>query len=248
MYLIDYSDYLQLKKTSKIEHSVITSNKLTISLTKYIEYMFPTVTSISKYYDISEDFYNKCKPIDYFLNNLNFYYKDVDFYLDGNNVYTKYPYDNLKIEIFFSIKNGVFYEGVPSSLYFYCKKYVNTFYPLSYLPKILPENIFKDLTSGFFKNPIGLISSIIERPFNIITQENLYVPGKKKGTIEMYIISTDRVAIVPESILNKITLSDIQSIVVYNNLLCIGRTPLHEICGKYGIYTERGLYDIDACT
>ncbi len=248
MYLIDYSEYLQLKRVSEIERNVVVPNKLTISLAKYIEYMFPIVTKISKVYDFPKEFYNKCKPVDYFLDSLKFHYQDVDFCLDGNNVYTKYSHDDLKSEIFFCMRNGVCYEGVPSSLYFYCRKYMDTFFPISYLPKVLPEDTFKDLTSGFFKNPISLISSIIGRPFNIITQENLYVPGKKKGTIEMYIISTDRVAIVPENILDKITLSDIQSISLHNNLLCIGHTPLHEICGKYGVYTERGLYDIDACT
>ena len=143
---------------------------------------------------------------------------------------------------------GYVVEGVPSEHVHILRKYADSGNLYSNLPALYPETQYLELTSGHIKDPINLISEVLDIDFTPLSMERLYVPSYTCGSdaMEVYLPAEDKVTVFPAELVELLTTHDIFAIALEGNILCLNGKPLHELCGKYGVYWKGSLNLYDA--
>lgn len=256
--IIEKFELLTNQKYSEIDYIPIGANIWTKSLSKCLEISFPNVKVIAKRYKDSLEFYNYNKPILEFLTEINFVSDpSIIFSFDGKNLYSNqlpqsvYTSSKWQEEIFYSLIVNRSIYNIPSVHIAILEKIKSSnHYLYSDIPRIYPEKYFKELTSKYIENPISLINYILEIDYQPLTIDKIYVPSysllyKNLQAFELYIPQEDRCVLVPETIINKLTLEDIYNIKIKDGLLKLGDIPLHTLINKRGIYHKGALNLID---
>ena len=220
-------------------------NKWTTALAMYIRSAFPNLVKVIQKYNSARVFYKDNPAVDDFLGGLKFENSDCEFLLKDNVVYSDVITNKKPIgwqkEVFFAMKVGFVIPSVPSQHIHILQKFVVSGNLYSNLPLLYPDAQYAELTSGYIKNPIELISDILDVEFLPLSMDRLYVPSYTcgKDAMEVYLPTEDKVAVFPAELIDRLTTQDIFSIRLKNNMLHLNDKPLHELCGKFGVY-EKG--------
>lgn len=225
----------------------------TTALALYTLDAFSGLHNVLPNYNSPRLFYKENSPVTDFLNGLSFENCECGFKLKDNVVYsneiTKKKPTNFLKEIFFVMKLGYALEGVPSEHVYILTKYMESDNLYSNLPALYPQAAYAELTSGHINNPINVISDVLNVDYGPLTVERLFVPSYTCGigAMEVYLPSEDKVAVLPKSLVDKLTARDLFEITLRDNILCLHDKPLHELCGKFGVYSKGALnlYDAD---
>ena len=266
---------MQLYKASAENTSApMLPNTWTTALALYTRAVFTGLDKVVQHYNSAKLFYKENPAVADFLDGLSFAAGDCGFMLKGNVVYSRELSNPKKArsayspsansafraparlggigwqkEVFFAMKLGYAIDGVPSEHVHILKKFAGSGNLYSNLPVLYPSAQYAELTSGHIKNPIDVISYVLDIDFKPLTMERLYVTSYTCGVnaMEVYLPAEDKVAILPAELVKMLTIQDIVAIVLNDNILCLHDKPLHELCGKYGVYWKGALnlYDAD---
>lgn len=229
---------------------VLTPKLWTVCFTEYLKYTIPNLSNVIKSYTMYDDFYNENIIIENFIKSFDIILSKDTFKLDEknkklyiNDSYT-YTYNQILIELFYNIKLGISYDGIPSHIVYFVKECFKNDIPNTYSIHLLPDFVFKDLTSRNLENSIEIISDIIGYNFVPFTSQKTFLI--KDDIIEFYVPLTDSVGTAPKSLLNHISLKQLKNVTIENGYLSLNHTPLHVYCNKKGYFKSSG-YDIVKC-
>jgi len=244
----------------------------TTALALYALDAFSGLHNILPNYNSPRLFYKENNPVADFLSGLRFEYSERGFKLKDNVVYSNEIAKKKTVrsansssnsappsarlcgagwqkEIFFVMKLGYALEGVPSEHVYILTKYIESGNLYSNLPVLYPSAAYAELTSGHIDKPIDVISDVLNVDYEPLTMDRLFVPSYTcgAGAIEVYLPSEDKVAVLPQSLVDRLTPQDLFEITLKDNILCLHDKPLHELCGKFGVYSKGALnlYDAD---
>jgi len=224
----------------------------TTALALYTRAAFPGLEQVIQKYNSPKMFYKENPAVAGFLYSLRFATEDCEFKLKENVVYSRDTAlktgSGWKKEVFFAMRLGYAIEGVPSEHVHILQKFLTSGNLYSNLPALYPAPQYSELTSGHIKNPINLISDILNVDFTPLGMDRLYVPSYTcgSGAMEVYLPAEDKVAVFPDALVKMLTTQDIFAITLKNNILCLNNKPLHELCGKFGVYWKGALNLFDA--
>jgi len=231
----------------------------TTALACYTRSTFPGLDEVLKRYNNPKPFYRENTAIADFFTSLRLEYADCEFRLidnvmfaneiiDGQPGFLNVPEAGWRREVFFAMKNGYAIPGVPSEHVSILLKYAASGNIYSDLPALYPTAKYMEFTSGHIKNPIGVISDILNVDYTPLSMDRLYVPSYTygAGAMEVYLPAIEKVAVFPAALVEMLTTQDIFAITLSKNILCLNNKPLHELCGKYGIYSKGALNLFDA--
>jgi hypothetical protein len=228
--------------------------KWTTALACYTCAAFPGLDGVLKRYNNPKPFYRENTAVTDFFNGLRLERGDGEFKIVDNVIYsneiknnqtvsTDFPEAGWQREVFFAMKNGYAIEGVPSEHVFILLKYAASGNLYSNLPVLYPSAKYKELTSGYIENPIDIISDVLNINYTPLSMDRLYVPSYTCGedAMEVYLPAIEMVAVFPATLVEMLTIQDIFAVTLNKNILCLNEKPLHELCGKYGIYPKGAL-------
>lgn len=220
----------------------------TTALALYTLDAFSGLNNVLSDYNNPRLFYKENAPVAEFLNRLRFENAECRFKMKNNVVYSyeitkKNSKNNWLKEVFFVMKLGYALEGVPSEHVYILTKYMESGNLYSNLPALYPKIAYAELTSGHIHNPIDVINHVLDVDYEPLTMERLLVPSYTCGgdAMEVYLPSEDKVAVLPKALTDKLTTQDLFEITLKNNILCLHDKPLHELCGKFGVYQKGAL-------
>lgn len=239
---------------AKGSQTVLKPSRWTKALSVYVESLVPDIRAIVDGYTEADDFYEYSPFMNEFFNKMTFITdQNIEFAIDKNNVVTiNEEFDTeilplLKREIFYSLKIEDVMEGIPSDIIFFLKLAHNEFTPISYIPTMLPEITFNELAYGDLGDPLMLMSCILGVDVELVTTDNLIVVQNEKEA-DMYIPSTDCVAIIPTEDVNLLSEDDVYSIVKGEKYLMLEDKPLHTYFNRVGVYAAGStIYNIESC-
>lgn len=229
--------------------------KWTTALACYTRATFPGLDEVMKKYNNPKPFYRENTAITDFYNGLRLVHGEGIFSIFDNVLCSNEIDDGTTLnpeawqrEVFFAAKNGFAIESVPSEHVYILRKYAASGNLYSNLPVLYPPAKYKELTSGHIPNPIDVISDILNVDYTPLSMDRLYVPSYTCGTgaVEIYLPAIEKVAVFPESLVEILTTYDIFAITFNNNILSLNGKPLHELCGKHGVYWKGALNLVDA--
>lgn len=225
----------------------------TTALALYTLDAFSGLHNVLSSYNSPKLFYKENKPVTDFFNGLRFENAGYEFKYKDNVIYTneiikKKPAVGWQKEVFFAMKLGYALEGVPSEHVYILTKYIESGNIYSNLPVLYPSTAYAELTSGHINNPIDVISDVLNIDYKPLTIDRLFVPSYTCGTdaMEVYLPAIDKVAVLPQSLVDKLTIQNLFEITLKDKILCLHDKPLHELCGKFGIYSKGALNLCDA--
>jgi len=226
----------------------------TTALACYTLAAFPGLDGVLKKYNNPKPFYRENIAVTDFFNGLRLEHGEGSFRITDNVLHSNeirddvpafidFPSAGWQREVFFAMKNGYAIEGVPSEHIFILKKYADSGNLYSDLPALYPAAKYAELTSGYINNPIDVISDVFNVNFTPLSMEKLYVPSYTHGSgaMEVYLPAIEKVALFPAELIEMLTMQDIFTITLEKNILCLNGKPLHELCGKYGVYSKNAL-------
>lgn len=233
---------------------VLKPARWTKAVSLYLESLIPNLREIADSYSEAEDFYNNSPFLETIINSFKFEVNPhVELSISGDYVVTL-PFefdmnmlDLLKREVFYSLKIAEVLEGIPSDIVYYLKLADRKYTPVSYIPSLLPQHVFNELAYGGIGDPLLIMSKILDRDIELVTTSSLVVVQNEKEA-DMYIPSTDGVAIIPAEDVNILSEDDIYSITKGQKYLMLEGKPLHTYYGKAGIYAVGStIYNIESC-
>jgi hypothetical protein len=145
--------------------------------------------------------------------------------------------------VFWMLKLGYYVEGVPCEITAVVEWLDNTYGTVNALANAFtPAQILK--LFGGQENCImsmkDMVSRILDRSFTPIRDIVYKVPN---GDIyDVYIESTDRIALMQASLADKLEHADIESITEEKGVLCLGTRPVATLLG--GVGATHGIYDL----
>lgn len=107
-------------------------------------------------------------------------------------------------DIYYTLLNGAYYEGIPAKCIFLCRKIYNLRGCANAIPYCLPKKEANKIFSlGYFKNGLSLEAAIrtaIDPNFEVIDKDNpIYIKG---DTAEVY-LGEDKLYVVPTKVLQR---------------------------------------------
>jgi hypothetical protein len=145
--------------------------------------------------------------------------------------------------VFWMMKKKYFYDGVPWDVAWIIEWLSHNYNTVNALATAFDD---EQITKFFANLPTGglsmqeMIAKVTKRQFEPITDLVYKVPN---GTVyDVYIESTDRVALMARELADMLTAEDIQSIEEKANELYLGERPLSTFLG--GVGATYGIYDL----
>ena len=247
MNLLEKGDILEYG-IQKLDHKVLLPSVQTVAFTEYLKTVFLDISEVVGGYTKYTDFYKNNKVISDFFATLKFVKDDCIFRFDADKrmVYmpdVNFTKEQLKKEVFYSIKLGKTYKGIPSAIFFWLDMcFKDNFIPDTYSVALLPDTEFSELASGQLGEPLKLIGMVYGKKFLPLTDERKYVINN--GILEFYLAEKDCVVMAPETISS--FMAELSDIKLEKGYVSIKGIPLHRYCGKSGVY-KNSAFDLVNC-
>lgn len=153
-------------------------------------------------------------------------------------------------DVFYAVKLGFFFEGVPCKLVYLLKKALMQYDTVNVAISSIDTRAWgRFLKAGSLSNNVT-IQRIIENlkgsQVSLLNEFNRKVDAGK-GLYEIYVENTDRVVVVPEDIANVIeSIDDLRNVNYVKGVgVCVYETPLRTMSGRVGITVDE--YNLRDC-
>ena len=175
--------------------------------------------------------------------NLEHIMSAKEFYKCEPDVYNRVP-PYLRENVFYAYKCRKYTPSIDAKALYLLKLVHENYGSCNFIAEALPKKdlayLFADETIEQGTCLLDYVRALVDSSFEPLTVYKPIRIGEKYS--ELYISSTDKVARVDTEIAKMLSYSDVDDIVLQKDKLYLGKRPLAEIGGRFGI--TRGTYDL----